>query len=186
MLFRLISKWKDLISIFLLAIWWKFLCWCFVPDRRKPANSVSAVSHFWAFLFFLDLLCFYELKLVFDGDIDSDVLLQASRKKKGQSGFCRWSFCNFCCCCYFARSYHFYMEIVIVFVWERGEEEPIGRLQPLISIHAQLSHYKHYSDRCPHNISSILSFLFVYCYHHYLFISCPAVTLQTMHWSLPS
>ena len=119
MLFRLISKWKDLISIFLLAIWWKFLCWCFVPDRRKPANSVSAVSHFWAFLFFLDLLCFYELKLVFDGDIDSDILLQASRKKKGQSGFCRWSFCNFCCCCFFARSYHFYMEIVIVFVWER-------------------------------------------------------------------
>ena len=107
MLFRLISKWKDLISIFLLAIWWKFLCWCFVPDRRKPANSVSAVSHFWAFLFFLDLLCFYELKLVFDGDIDSDVLLQASRKKKGQSGFCRWSFCNFCCCCFFCTELSF-------------------------------------------------------------------------------
>ena len=97
MLFRLISKWKDLISIFLLAIWWKFLCWCFVSDQRRTANSVSAVSHFWALLFFLDFLWFYELKLVFDGDIDSDILLQASRKKKGQSGFCRWSFCNFCC-----------------------------------------------------------------------------------------
>ena len=47
-----------------------------MPDRRKPANSVSAVSHFWAFLFFLDLLCFYELKLVFDGDIDSGISLE--------------------------------------------------------------------------------------------------------------
>ena len=84
-----------------------FACWCFVSDRRRTANSVSAVSHFWAFLFFLDLLCFYELKLVFDGDIDSDILLQASRKKKGQSGFCRWSFCNFCCCCFFCTELSF-------------------------------------------------------------------------------
>ena len=67
-------KWKDIISIFLLAIWWKFLCWCFVCDQRRTANSVSAVSHFWALLFFLDLSCFYELILVFDGESDSDVL----------------------------------------------------------------------------------------------------------------
>ena len=99
------------------------------------------------------LLLFFCTELSFlHGNSDSFCVRE---EQKSQLGVCSLSFPSMPSChitnitqiaalIIFLRYYHFCLCIVIIII---------------CLFHAQLSHYKHCTDHCPHNISSILSFL---------------------------